>query len=32
MGDALANFINDPSSIDTILKTVEEQKQTIFTG
>jgi multiple sugar transport system substrate-binding protein len=32
MGDALANFINDPSTIDTILKTVEEQKQTIFTG
>ena len=32
MGDALANFINDPSSIDTILKTVEEQKKTIFTG
>ncbi len=31
MGDALANFINDPSTIDTILKTVEEQKQTIFT-
>ena len=32
MGDALANFINDPSSIDTVLKTVEEQKQTIFTS
>ena len=32
MGDALANFINDPSSIDTILKTVEEQKKTIFTS
>jgi multiple sugar transport system substrate-binding protein len=31
MGDARANFINDPSTIDTILKTVEEQKQTIFT-
>ena len=30
MGDAIANFINDPSSIDSILATVEEQKNTIF--
>jgi multiple sugar transport system substrate-binding protein len=30
MGDALANFINDPSKIGDILKGVEEQKNVIF--
>ena len=28
VGAALADFISDPSQIDTILSTVEEQKQT----
>jgi hypothetical protein len=30
MGDAIANFINDPSKISDILKNVEEQKNVIF--
>jgi multiple sugar transport system substrate-binding protein len=30
MGDAIANFINDPSKIGDILKGVEEQKNVIF--
>ncbi len=32
MGDALANFIDDPSKITEILKGVEEQKKVIFAG
>jgi multiple sugar transport system substrate-binding protein len=32
MGDAIANFINDPSQLDSILTSVEEQKKTIFTS
>jgi len=32
MGDALADFINDPSSIDSILSDVEDQKKVIFTS
>ena len=30
MGDALADFISDPSSIDSILSDVEDQKKVIF--
>ena len=30
MGDALADFIDDPSSIDSILSDVEDQKKVIF--
>jgi multiple sugar transport system substrate-binding protein len=32
MGDAIANFLDDPSKIAEILKGVEEQKKIIFAG
>lgn len=32
MGDAIANFLDDPSKIGEILKGVEEQKKVIFAG
>ena len=28
VGKGLADFISDPSSVDTVLSTIEEQKQT----